>query len=113
MMYVTTLDVFGLTAEEYRAVLDKMEVETHPAGNIFLHLSTTIEGGYRIVEIWDSKEGFEEFLQKRLGVANQALGINRKTNITITALYNFFAPRREELPGIVGSLPGARGSKAA
>ena len=113
MMYVTTLDVFGLTADEYRAVLDKMGVETHPAANIFLHLSATIEGGYRIVEIWDSKEGFEEFLQKRLGPANQALGINRKTNITITALHNFFAPRLEELPGIVGGLPGARGSKAA
>ena len=94
-MYVTTIDIVGLTAEEYRAVLNKMGVETHPAANIFLHLATTIEGGYRIVEIWDSKEGFEEFLQKRLAPANQALGINRDAKISITPLHNFFGPRLE------------------
>jgi len=112
MMYVTTLDVMGLTAEEYRTLLDKMGVETHPAANIFLHLTTTIEGGYRVVEIWDSKEGFEEFLQKRLAPANQALGINRKISITVTPLHNFFGPRLEELPGTVSSLPGARRARA-
>jgi hypothetical protein len=111
MMYVTTIDVLGLTANEYRALLDKMGVETIPAANIFLHVTTTIDGGYRVIEIWDSKEAFEEFLQKRLAPANEALEINRKANITVMPLHNFFAPRLEELPGIVSSLPGARRSK--
>jgi hypothetical protein len=91
MMYVTTLDVIGLTAVEYRAVLDKMGVETRPAANIFLHLTTPIEGGYRIVEIWDSKEGFG----------------------AVTPLHNFFAPRLQELPGLIDSLPGAPNPKAS
>jgi hypothetical protein len=105
--FVTTLDITGLTPEEYRAVLDKMGVETRPAAGIFLHLTTATDFGYRIVEIWDSKEGFEEFLEKRLVPASKALGIERKTVISITPLHNFFAPRLDELPGLVGSLPGA------
>ena len=107
MTYVTTLDVTGLTASEYRAVLDKMGVEQRPAKNIFLHLSTPIEGGYRIIEIWDSQEGFEEFLNNRLGPANEDLGLKRATTISVTPLHNLFAPRLQELPGIVSSLPGA------
>ena len=107
MLFVTTLDVTGLTSEEYRAVLDEMGVEHRPAGGIFLHLTTTTDFGYRIVEIWDSKEGFEEFLEKRLGPASRAIGLDRKTDVSITPLHNFFGPRLKELPGLISSLPGA------
>ena len=107
MIYVTTLDVTGLTPEEYRAVLDEMGVENRPAAGIFLHLTTTTDFGYRIVEIWDSKESFEEFLEKRLGPASKTIGLNRKTDISITPLHNFFGPRLEELPGLIRSLPGS------
>ena len=113
MTFVTTLDITGLTPEEYRAVLDKMGVETRPAAGIFLHLTTATDFGYRIVEIWDSKEGFEDFLEKRLVPASKALGIERKTVISITPLHNFFAPRLDELPGLVGSLPGAPNSSTS
>src|SRR5215813_6877455 len=107
MLFVTTLDVTGLTPDEYRAILDEMGVEARPAGGIFLHLTTTTDFGYRIVEIWDNKEGFEDFLEKRLGPASQAIGLNRETVISITPLHNFFAPRLEELPAQINSLPGA------
>jgi hypothetical protein len=46
-------------------------------------------------------------LKKRLAPATKALGIDRKTEITVTELHNFFAPRLEELPSIVPSLPGS------
>jgi hypothetical protein len=104
--FVTTLDITGLTPEEYRAVLDETGVETRPAAGIFLHLTTPTDFGYRIVEIWDTKEGFEEFLEKRLGPASRSLGLERKTVISITPLHNFFAPRLHELPDLIRSLPG-------
>jgi hypothetical protein len=92
--FVTTLDTTGLTPEEYGAVLDKMGVETRPATGIFLHLTTATDFGYRIVEIRSTKEGFEEFLENRLAPASEALGIERKTVISITPLHNFFASSR-------------------
>jgi hypothetical protein len=107
MTFVTTLDISGLTPEEYRAVLDQMGVETRPAAGIYLHLTTPTDFGYRIVEVWDSKEGFDEFLQTRLAPATKALGIDRKTVISVTPLHNFFGPRVDELSDLVSSLPGA------
>jgi hypothetical protein len=107
MTVVTTLDVHGMSPDEYRAVMDKLGVERRPEPGIYLHATFTTDFGYRIVEIWDRKEGFEAFLEKRLVPATKALGIERKTDITITPLHNFFAPRLEELPGLVSALPGA------
>jgi len=110
MMYVTTIDVAGLTPDEYRAVLDEMGVETRPDAHIYLHITAPIEGGFRVIEIWDDKEAFERFLQNRLGPANEALQITRKAEITIKPLHNFFAPRLSQLPEVVARLPGAPGS---
>jgi hypothetical protein len=112
MIVVTTLDITGMTPQEYRAVLDYMGVESRPASGIYLHLTTTTDFGYRVVEIWDRKEGFDEFLEKRLAPATKALGINRKTVITVTPLHNLFAPRLNELPAVVSSLPGAPSARA-
>jgi len=104
MAVITTIDAIGLTATEYRAVLDKMGVESNPASGILLHLSAPIAGGYRITEIWDHKEGFESFLKDRLGPAGAALGLQREMRITVEPLANIFAPRLQELPGLAGDL---------
>jgi hypothetical protein len=109
MTVVTTLDITDLTPTEYRAVLDELGVETRPEGGIYLHLTTPTDFGFRIVEIWDEKAGFDRFLEQRLAPATKAVGMDRETKITVTALHNLFAPRLEELPGLVGSLPGAPG----
>jgi hypothetical protein len=107
MTVVTTLDVDGLTAPEYRAVMDELGVEERAEPGIYLHLATPLESGFRIVEIWDHKEGFDRFLEARLTPAGEAVGVQRETAITVEPLHNFFAPRLKELPGLISSLPGA------
>jgi hypothetical protein len=47
MPVITTLDVIGLTTEEYRRVLDYVGVEIRPAAGIYLHLAMPITGGSR------------------------------------------------------------------
>src|SRR5580704_14789017 len=66
MTVVTTIDVYAMPPEEYRAILNHMGVETRPAAGLFLHLTSKTDFGFRVVEIWDRKEGFDEFLTKRL-----------------------------------------------
>jgi len=108
MLILTTIDVPGQTSEEYRAILDEMGVERRPAANIFLHISTTLQGGgYRILEIWDDEKAFNDFIEKRFVPAAKALNMHRTPTITVTPLHNFFAPRLGELPGLIGTLPGA------
>jgi hypothetical protein len=113
MTVVSTLDVTDLTASEYRAVMDELGVEQRPEGGIYLHLTTPTDFGYRVVEIWDEKANFDRFVEHRLVPANEAVGIDRATKITVNPLHNLFAPRLEELPGLISSLPGAPRSEAA
>jgi len=111
MTVATTLDIFGMLPEEYRAVMDKLGVEERPEAGIYLHATITMDFGYRVVEIWERKEQFEDFLEKRLAPVTKTLGINRKIEITITPLHNLFAPRLDELAGLVGALPGGPGAR--
>ena len=113
MTVVSTLDVADLTAAEYRAVMDELGVERHPEGGIYVHLATPIDAGFRILEIWDEKENFDRFVEGRLVPANEAIGLDHTAEITLTPLHNLFAPRLDELPGLVSSLPGAPSREGA
>jgi hypothetical protein len=55
----------------------------------------------RVIEIWDEKAGFDRFLETRLGPATEAVGMQRETQIKVTPLHNFFAPRLAELPALI------------
>jgi hypothetical protein len=107
MTVVSTLDVHGLTAQEYRAVMDELEVETRPEGGIYLHLTTPIELGFRGVEIWDEKQGFDRFVEQRLAQAGEAVGLQREMTIAVSPLHNVFAPRLTELPTHRGVASGS------
>jgi hypothetical protein len=65
MTAVSTLDITDLTAPEYRAVMDELGVEQRPEGGIYLHLTTATDAGFRVVEIWDQKENFDRFVERR------------------------------------------------
>jgi quinol monooxygenase YgiN len=103
---VMTMDVSGLTHKEFRAILNEMGVEARPEPGIYQHVSHPTEDGFRIIEIWESQRGFEEFSERRLKPAITKLGIQRKTTITFRPLHNFFGPRQHELPQLIGQLPG-------
>jgi hypothetical protein len=104
---VTTIDIEGLTPEEYRRAIDQLGVEQDPEPGIYLHLTVPTDFGFRVIEIWDDKKGFEDFAVRRMVPALEVAGVDRPTTITIEPLHNLFAPRLDELPGVVDSLPGA------
>ena len=103
---VMTMDVTGLTHKEFRTILDEMGVEARPEAGIYQHISHPTETGMRIIEVWDSQEGFEEFAERRLMPAIDKVGIQHETRIVFEPLHNFFGPRLSELPSLIGQLPG-------
>ena len=103
---VITMNVADLTPEEFRAILDEMGVEARPEPGIYQHISHPTESGFRIIEVWDSQKRFEEFAERRLKPAITKLGIERETTIVFQNLHNFFGPRINELPAVIGQLPG-------
>lgn len=106
MTVMTTIDVHGMTADEYARVMNRLGVEQHPAAGIYLHMTAETDFGFQVIEIWDSAEGFNAFLQERLAVAGEAEKITREMQVKVEPLHNFFAPRLAELAGLVPTLPG-------
>jgi hypothetical protein len=106
MSVVTIIDVYEMTPEEYRRVMDTLGVEKDPEPGIYLHLTAKMDFGYRVVEIWDEAQHFQDFMTRRLAPAAEKAEINRRMEVQTVPLHNFFGPRLDELPGLIASLPG-------
>jgi hypothetical protein len=94
------LDVHGITTEQYNAVVERMGVEGHALGSIYLHLAAVTEDGLRIIEIWDEKQEFEQFLEQILFPTMKVIGLEQTQTVTVFPIHNVFTPRLEELPGL-------------
>lgn len=53
-------EISDLTRAEYEAVVKKVNESGSPAGALF-HAGGPIEGGYRVVEVWESREAADAF----------------------------------------------------
>jgi hypothetical protein len=101
MAYVAVMDIPGLTTEQYDAVLEQMQVVERPSPGIYLHICAPTDDGIRVTELWDSEEGFRAFIEERMFPAAAELGIQAQPAITVKLLHFLFAPRLEEIPGLV------------
>ena len=66
----------GLGQREYDALTDRMSVrENPPEGLIFHCAGEGLDGRWRVVDVWKSREHFDRFGQERLGHAvDQLIG---------------------------------------
>src|SRR5258708_38126235 len=112
MAVVTTLDIAGLSAEDYRRILDRIGVEKRPAGGLYQHIAHATDNGYRIIEIWDGKAGLELFLKDTLFPAAQALKIHRGRTIMTQTLHKILLPRIGERSASLHDAPGGPSKKA-
>ena len=53
-------EIPDLTREQYERVVKKVNESGSPAGALF-HAGGPIEGGYRLVEVWESREAADAF----------------------------------------------------
>jgi hypothetical protein len=58
-------EIPDLTQEEYEKVVTQVNENGSPAGALF-HAGGPIEGGYRIVEVWQSRESADAFYSSEL-----------------------------------------------
>ncbi|MEV4679836.1 hypothetical protein [Streptomyces kurssanovii] len=61
------------TQEIYDKVREQLGVEK-PAGGIFHAAGPSPDGGWRVIEIWESEDDAKRFVQERLMPALQAAG---------------------------------------
>jgi quinol monooxygenase YgiN len=60
MAFAMMTEVPDLTREQYETVVKKVNETGSPAAALF-HVGGPIEGGYRVVEVWESREAAEAF----------------------------------------------------
>jgi hypothetical protein len=59
--------------EIYEQLRERMGLDK-PAGGIFHVAGPSPNGGWRVIEIWESEEDAKRFLAERLGPAAEAVG---------------------------------------
>ncbi len=57
----------------YDAVREKLDLE-NPAGGIFHAAGPSPDGGWRVIEVWESEEDAKRFVNERLLPAFEAVG---------------------------------------
>jgi hypothetical protein len=70
------IEIPGMTAEQGAAVIRELGLSDRPPAGQLLHIEGPMEGGgMRIVDVWDSQEVFEAFVQEHLGGAFARAGL--------------------------------------
>jgi hypothetical protein len=68
-MYAFTQDL-PITADVYTRIMEG--VGTDPAAGCILHAAARIEGGLRYIDVWESREACDRFLEERVHPVLQA-----------------------------------------
>jgi hypothetical protein len=80
------VDVPGGTMEQYDAVLEGLGEPKLGDGQI-AHMGGPTEAGFCVVDVWESRDDFDRFMQERLGAQLQAAGVPQP-NVTQFEIQN-------------------------
>jgi hypothetical protein len=75
MAVALILDFPGGTKEQYRSVVDQMDLGGQmPEGGLF-HAAGSYEGGWRVIDVWESMARFEHFRDTKIGPLSGEAGM--------------------------------------
>ena len=75
MAVVLIADIPGMTADLYRQAIGQVRDQLKAAPGFVAHAGTATERGYRVTEIWESREDCTRFLQSTIMPMAQQVGI--------------------------------------
>ena len=88
MAVAFVMDFAGGKREQYDAVLEKMQLAGRmPSGGLEHTAGATAEG-WRVVDVWDSREAFERFAQEQIKPFSAEAGMTAPTVMAVE-LHNF------------------------
>jgi hypothetical protein len=69
------IKIAGVTAEQYDRLYAAIDPDGNPPDGLIFHASGPVDGGWRVLDFWESREHFDRFAQERLGASMAAAGI--------------------------------------
>ena len=103
----------GLTSDQYDAIMAKLGMDANPPAGGVLHMATVTDDGVEVVEVWQTEQAFNGFLQQRLLPVVSELGIGGEPDVRLVPLHNLYAADADMIDRIGAvSLPAAVASWA-
>ena len=65
----------GLTEDQYDKIIETLQASSITAPGRIYHVAGPMEGGWQVVDVFESREAFEQFIGGSLGPVMQKLGI--------------------------------------
>jgi hypothetical protein len=92
MAVLMIMELDGMTTDDYEAVNQAMGIDEDnlPDGLIQHAAGPTDDGGLLIVDVWDSPEDLERFVQSKLGPAMEQTGIESQGAPRVHPVHNHF-----------------------
>jgi hypothetical protein len=85
------MDWSGVSADQYDAVMMRLDLDSNPAAGGILHVAAVTDDGLEVCDVWQTEQAFESFLEHRfLPVANE-LGLEGSPEIKLVPLHNLYA----------------------
>ncbi len=76
------------TQQQYDQAMIELNVQDHPIDGLLSHTAGPMEGGWRVIDVWESDAKFETFGATRLGPALQKVAMP-EPKITRFEVHNF------------------------
>jgi hypothetical protein len=88
-----TLDFHGATLEQYDQAIEKFGFKTGgpgAPGGLF-HWVTPTDDGFRVIDVWESREHFDRFVQETAIPALGEAGVPQEPEVTFYEVHNYLA----------------------
>jgi hypothetical protein len=90
------LDFRGATLDQYDQINERIGLlPGGPASREELfHWVTGTDEGFRVIDVWVSREAFEKFAKEKLAPVYEEVGVSRPPDIQFFEVHNYFAGGR-------------------
>jgi len=90
------IDFKGATLEQYDRAIERMGLL--PGGpsapEELFHWVTKTDDGFRVIDVWDSREAFEQFFEARVRKVGPRVGVAFPPEVQFFEVHNYFAGGR-------------------
>jgi hypothetical protein len=92
MAVVMRMDWPEVTREQYDATLEAVDWEGNPPEGAIFHVAFFDEGGFKVVDVWESEDHFQRFMDARLSAGIAQVGIEGEPKVTFAPAHRMFDP---------------------
>ena len=81
-----------VSPEQYDRARDIVKWETETPNGAIFHAAYFTNDGFRVTDVWETAEDFQNFVDQRLMPGVQQVGITGQPKVEITPTHRIFSP---------------------